>query len=249
MKGLYVLIYREWLEFKKKYIAYFLLWFLFPMILYLLVVIPLTPLLSNIVSMNYKYWSSPGIWISTSCLTGFIYSFVKLKNIFNRKEQLDKYLKAPISNGDILSSILISSVIVGIAQSMIAIFITIAFNSQNFNIGEFFIIFLNILTLLLFFSVLGLFFGFCFKDDFFSSLMIVMNAITLLVLSFFPIDKFSSNFVSLVSYFPIYTMILNTQSFLDIQKNFEILPLIITNIITVIMFITTLIISYNRFRK
>ena len=79
--------------------------------------------------------------------------------------------------------------------------------------------------------------------------MIVMNAITLLVLSFFPIDKFSSNFTSLISYFPVYMMILNTQSFLDIQENFEIFPLIVTNIITVIMFIATLIISYNRFRK
>ena len=41
MKEIGVLLYRDWLEFKKKYISYIFLWFSFPMILYLFAVIPI----------------------------------------------------------------------------------------------------------------------------------------------------------------------------------------------------------------
>ena len=47
MNQILVLLYRDWLEFKKKYISYFLLWFSLPMIYYLFLVIPLSTYLDK----------------------------------------------------------------------------------------------------------------------------------------------------------------------------------------------------------
>ena len=56
MNELNVLLYRDWLEFKRKYIKYILLWFTFPMTLYLFMVIPLNSHILKVDLMNYKNW-------------------------------------------------------------------------------------------------------------------------------------------------------------------------------------------------
>ena len=119
MKELRVLLYRDWLEFRKKYISYIFLWFSFPMILYLFTVIPLSQHILKVDLMNYKNWASPGIWICSSGLLSFIYSYIKLKNLLYKGEYINKYLKAPLSNGQLLMGLLIFSILIGIIQLII----------------------------------------------------------------------------------------------------------------------------------
>ena len=106
MRELLILLYRDWLEFKKKYISYILLWFSLPMITYLFMVIPLSFYILKVDLMNYRNWASPGIWISSSAILSFMYSNLKLKKLLYTGDNLSKYLKAPISNGQLLLALL-----------------------------------------------------------------------------------------------------------------------------------------------
>ena len=61
-------------------------------------------------------------------------------------------------------------------------------------------------------------------------------------------ERLPDFFSSLIRNLPIYQIVLNTQ--LEYAgKQINILPLIITNIINLIIFILTLVISYKKFRK
>ena len=253
MKELSILLYRDWLEFKKKYISYFLLWFSMPMIYYLFLVIPLSEYLNKaeaISGMFYRYWSLPGIWICSSGFLSFIYSFVKLKNITLNEEKLNQYLKAPLSNGQFLFSLLISSVIAGVVQLFISMVITIALNNMILNIFQVGVIFLNVVSIIIFFSMLGSLFAFYIKDD---VLAMLFMFIVFIFLSFscgtlIPIDNFPNNFLILIKNLPIYGIVLNTQLSYS-NSSIIISPLIIINILNVIIFLIVLIISYKKFRK
>ena len=210
MKELSTLLYRDWLEFRKKYISYILLWFSFPMILYLFIVIPFSSHISKATLMNYKNWASPGIWICSSALLSFIYSYTKLKNLLHNQENLSKYLKAPLSNGQLLFSLLIFSVIIGIVQLVISMLITTGLNNDNFNSLQLFLIFINIISILLFSSITGLFFSIYVRDDFFSALMFFM-IFTILSFSFgtlIPIEESYNKFLILVRNLPFYQVVL-----------------------------------------
>ena len=52
MKEIQILIYRDWLEFKKKYLSFILLWSLLPMLFYLLLTSPLSDFISRISDME-----------------------------------------------------------------------------------------------------------------------------------------------------------------------------------------------------
>ena len=217
MKELTVLLYRDWLEFKRKYISYMLLWFSLPMIFYLFLTIPLSEAFDEArpeTMMRYKSWSLPGIWVCSSCLLSYLYSFIKLKNLISREEQLEKYLKAPLSNGQFLWGLFISSIIFGIIQLSISMFVTI-----NLNIGEvidnidLLMISFNILTIIILFSILGLLSAFYVQDDFFSFLLIfiifIFSSFTLGTLV--PIEMFPEKLSDLIGNLPIHKVVLNTQ--------------------------------------
>ena len=157
MKELKVLLYRDWLEFKKKYISYILLWFSLPMIFYLFLVFPLSKYFFKVDLMIYENWSSPGIWICSSAILSFTYSFMKLRNLLSKEELINKYLKAPLSNGQLLFSLLITSITIGFIQLCIAILITISLNNDSIASVQFLIILLNVVSSIIFFSILGLF--------------------------------------------------------------------------------------------
>ena len=250
MSELMILLYRDWLEFKKKYITYILLWFSLPMILYLFMVIPLNLHIAKVDLMNYKNWASSGIWICSSGILSFIYSHVKLKNLLSHRGYLDKYLKAPISNGQLLLALLIFSVIIGIVQLLISILITSALNNDNFNFIQLFFIFINIISILLFCSISGLLSGIYVRDDFFSASIFFIIFI-LLSFSFgllIPINESYNKFAILMGNFPLYQVVLNVQS-IYAGGNATILPVVVMNIINVFIFIIVLITSYRKFRK
>ena len=250
MKELVILLYRDWLEFKKKYIAYILLWFSFPMILYLFMVIPLDSHILKVDLMNYKNWISPGIWICSSGILSFIYSYVKLKNLLYRGEHLNKYLKAPLSNGQLLAALLIFSVIIGMMQLSVSMLITTALNNDNLHLMQLLTTFLNAITILLFCSMMGLLSAIYIKDDFFAALIffIMFIVLTFSLGTLVPIHESSNKFLMLIRNLPLYQVVLNIQ-LLYAGKNIMILPLVMMNIINIIMFIVILVISYKKFRK
>ena len=244
MKDLQTLLYKDWLEFKKKYIQYSLIWFSLPMIYYLFLVIPLSSYLdkaSSISGMLYRYWSLPGIWICSSSMFSFCYSFIKLKNIFHQKRYLNRYLKSPITNGQFLFSALFVSIFLGLIQLFISIGISTALNNAIINFYQLLLISLNIIVLIAFFSILGLLFAFYVEDSFFSSIVIfvIFILISFTIGTFIPIDNFPVNFLILIENFPIYQIVLNTQ-FCYANANINIFPIIMTSLINFILFMIDL---------
>ena len=245
-----ILIHRDYLEFKNKFISYLLLWFSIPMLLYLCLTVPLSSYIDQVNLMNYKYWSLPGIWICSSCLMSFLYSFVKLKTLASNEEYLNRYLKSPISNGQILSSLLISSILAGLFQLICSIVTTSSLSGLVITTSQAPIILFNILILLIFFSTVGLFCAFYFHDHIFSTILSLIILIFLMFGcgTFLPVNEFPNNFLILIANFPIYGLIYNVQ--LSYQYSRIIIsPIVVATIINISMFIIVLIISYKKFRK
>ena len=250
MKELGVLLHRDWLEFRKKYISYIFIWFSFPMILYLFTVIPLNPHIDKVGLMNFKHWASPGIWICSSGLLSFVYCYTKLKHLLHNKDYIHKYLKAPLSNGQFLASLLISSVIIGIVQLIISITITTGLNNDSWNFIQLGIIFLNLTTILFFCSTIGLLFGIYVKDDLFAALMcfIMFIVFSFVFGTLVPIEESYNKFLILIRNLPFYKVVLNIQ-LVYASQNTIILPLVVMNIINILIFIILTAISYKKFRK
>ena len=269
MKGFQTLLYKDWLELKRKYIFYIFLWFALPMIFYLLLVFPLSKFFFKINLMAYQNWSSPGIWICSSSICCFIYSFIKLKNLIHEKELINKYLKAPISNGELLFSLLFSSVIIGFIQLCISMIITTSLNNDTLLFSQLLTILFNTLSNIVFFSVTGLIFAILVKDNL-SSIFICIIVFTFLLFGtgcFIPFEgdvtielmdsksitydvsnRLSANFSMLFKNLPTYQIVLNTQSQYAL-KTMNMFPLILLNVINIILFIIALVLSYKKFRK
>ena len=250
MSELIILLYRDWLEFKKKYISYIFLWFSFPMILYLFAVIPLNQNILKVNLMNYKNWASTGIWICSSGILSFIYSYTKLKYLFNKRDYLNKYLKAPLTNGQFLSALLISSVLFGIIQLVVSILITMGLNSDNWTFIQFVVIFFNVITILLFCSIIGLLSAMYIRDDLFSALafFIILIFLFFSLGTLIPIEQSYNKFLMLVRNLPLYQVVLNVQ-LVYAGKSTAIFPLFLMNILNIILFLVLVIISYKNFRK
>ena len=249
MSEIRVLLYRNWLEFKRKYISYILLWFSLPMIIYLFMVIPLSFQISKVDLMNYRNWVSPGIWICSSAILSFIYSKIKLRNLIYKNNYINKYLKAPISNGQLLSSLLFSSFIMGLIQLVISIVITTSLNNDNLNFIQLILILINSTSILVFFAILGLLCAIYAKEDLVSIFMFLFVLIILFfsIGTLIPLSNSYNKFLVLASNLPIYQIVLNVQ-LLYAGKIAMIYPVVIMNVINVIMFIIVLIMSYKKFR-
>ena len=250
MKDLSALLYRDWLEFKKKYISYILIWFTLPMLIYLFMIIPFSFHISTVELMNYKNWASPGLWICSSGVLSFLCSYTKLKNLIYKKEYLDKYLKAPISNGQFLFSLMMFSVIIGLIQLIISILITTSLNNDNLDLVQLCLTLINVTTILFFTSLIGLLSAFYIKEDIFSTLLFLIIFIILFISlgTLVPIEVSYNKFSSLITSLPFYKIVLNIQ-FLYAGKSMMILPIFIMNLINVLLFVIIVAISYKKFRK
>lgn len=261
MNELLTLLYRDFLEFKRKYISYILLWFLFPMLVYLLMLVPIFEFYYSVTKqrfvvegMNFINWSSPGIWISCSGVLTFFYSYTKLNNLIYKSNYLDKYLKAPLSNGQLLCSLLIFSTIIGIAQWIVSMPITTALSNDTFNLGflDLCIIFINITSILLFCSLIGLLSAIYIKTHFFSGFMVLLMFIILSCMfgGLMPVGVETEQplILQLIRNLPYYKVVSNIR-LIYAHKNAYLAPVLITNIINAIIFFIILIISYKKFRK
>ena len=253
MKELKILLYRDWLEFKKKYLSYIFLWSLLPMMFYLLLILPLSEYIEQvpILNISYESWALPGIWICSSSLFAYVYCFSRLRSLIIEDQLLEKYLKAPISNGQFLFSLLITSVFFGIIQLSISMFITLNLGvSATIPNMDLLLIFFNIIFLIIFFSILGLLLSFYIKDDLFSGLVIfiifIFLSFTLGTINPIPIE--TNYFFELIKKLPIYEIVFNTQKVIG-QQSINVTPMVTTSIINSILFIIVLAISYKRFRK
>ena len=163
---------------------------------------------------------------------------------------LSKYLKAPISNGQILLALLLFSLFIGLMQLIISMIITTSLYSDNLNFIQLLLIYINIISIMIFYSILGLLFAIYTKDDFLSMFIFLI----MFVILFFslgtvvPIEHSYNKFLILMRNLPIHEVVLNVQA-IYAGKAIAISPIVLTNIISFIIFIIVLVVSYKKFRK
>ena len=239
---------RDWIEFRKHALFTILFWVLIPILIHTFLAIPL----SRLISMDIRYlnWSAAGVWISSSGMIAFFESATRLRKIHFETRQIDAILQSPVTNLELLSVIMIRGVIFGLCQFVFAICITSTLNHEYFGIGNILFITLQMLVIILFFSVLGTMLGLVISNG----LVFIQTSFILFLLlsfgmgTFIPMGYYPHGFTSIMGNIPLTTVIGNIQAIIT-HDPIQWVSFFLTIGLIIIIAIITLIISHNILRK
>jgi ABC-type multidrug transport system permease subunit len=248
MNPLLPLFKRELLEFKKHVFPILLFWVLMPIIIHTLLAIPL----SRLITMDIRYlnWSAAGIWITAAGMTAFLQSASRMRKIQFESQQIDALLKSPISNLDLITINIARGMMYGFGQFIVAILITSTLNHEYLSLGSFLILFIQMITLILHFSVLGTFVGILVSNGilFVNISFILFLAVTMGFGNFIPLKYYPPSFLSVINTIPTTTAFENVRSVI-LHNPFNWAGFLLTLLGTIFIGIITLIISHKIFRK
>ncbi len=243
-----ILLYRNWLEFKKRIIEFVLILFLLPMILHLFLTIPL----SNVIEMDIRYlnWAAPGNWIVSSGIIAFVLSLLRTKYLKNDSNHLLSLLKTPLKNHEILLSIIISSGIVGILQFLISYFLTNTLNNEYLSFIQSISLFILALPSIFFFATLGLLLGIFIKRDLvmICTIFFVFKMMVFAFGTFIPLESYPIDFSEFSMKIPISIIVENAQLIIQ-NKSFSYVGFIGTTALLIFTYLISLICSFKTFRK
>lgn len=238
---------RDWFSFRKKILSFLFIWAMFPMILHVLVALPL----SKVIQLDIRYlnWVAPGIWVITSGFIAFSTAFYRLKKIRGNSEQLEIYLKAPMSNVQILLPIIIWASILGVVQFVFSFGLTTAINHEYFSGVQFLLIFLTSIISILFFAIIGVLFGLLINNEFISTFCtFALHVIFAFGLGgFIPKELYPDTFQGLLNFIPLSGLFENLQ--LIVQNNpINFGSLVLMFIFSIVLFGVNVILSHKNFR-
>ena len=243
-----VLLYRDWLNIKKKGISLLVIFTMMPMLLYLFLSIPL----SNIISLDIRYlnWAAPGIWVTASGLLAFCIAILRMKKIKHDSGQLDALLKTPLRNGEIIFSVIIMATLLGLVQALISIVITVLLNNENLGFGQILLILLQIIPLINFYAIMGTLLGILIKDGIvlISIILLMFLILALSIGSFLPLTIFPTNYVEVVSLLPL-TSIINSCQMIIQNGTITYIGIFLTFSLNIFLVLLTIVISYKTFRQ
>ena len=248
MSPIIPLFKRELLEFKKHVFSTALLWILLPIVIHIFLSIPL----SQMISMEIRYfnWSAGGIWITSAGILAFLQSAIRMRKIQYESKEIEALLKSPISNLDILFVNIGRGMIYGFGQFIFAILITSALNNEYLSLENHLFIFLQMVTLILHFSVLGTLVGMLVSNNMlFNNLsFFLFLAITMGFGNFIPIHYYPSSFTNVIHSIPTTSAFENVRSVI-LHNPFDWGGFFLTLLGTFLIGIITLILSHKIFRK
>ena len=248
MNPFFPLFKRELLEFKKHAFSTVLFWVLMPIVIHTFLAIPL----SRIITMDIRYlnWSAGGIWITTAGMTAFLQSASRMRKIQFESKQIESLLKSPISNLDLIIINIVRGMMYGISQLIVAILITSTLNHEYMSIGSILIIFIQMLTLILHFSVLGTLMGMLVSNGilFVNISFLLFVGITMGFGNFIPLKYYPPSFFSIINFIPTTAAFENIRSVI-LHNPFSLPGFFLTLLGTIFIGIITLIISHKIFRK
>ena len=243
-----VLLYRDWLNIKKNGISLLVIFTMLPMLLHLFLSIPL----SNIISLDIRYlnWAAPGIWVTASGLLAFCIAILRMKKIKHDSGQLDALLKTPLRNGEIIFSVIIMATLLGLVQALISIAITVLLNNENLGFGQILLILLQIIPLINFYAILGTLLGIFIKDGIvlISLILLMFLILALSIGSFLPLTIFPTNYVDVVSFLPL-TSIINSCQMIIQNGAISYVGIFLTFLLNIFLVLLTIVVSYKTFRK
>jgi len=216
--------------------------------IHLLLAIPL----SRIISLEVRYlnWAAAGIWVSSAGMAAFLESALRARKINYETGQIDVILQSPISNLEILTVLLLRGVIFGFIQFVFAIFITCTLNHEYLGTVSILMIIIQVMAVILFFSALGLLMGVHISNQivFIKFSLALFLIISLGLGSFIPISSYPESYLAIVNKIPLMTVCQNLQSII-IHQNIQWTSFFLTLLLTVLLFLITLITSNKVFRN
>ena len=216
--------------------------------IHLLLAIPL----SRIISLEVRYlnWAAGGIWVSSAGMAALLESALRARKINYETGQIDVILQSPISNLELLTVLLLRGVIFGFIQFVFAIIITCTLNHEYLGTLSILMIIIQVMAVILFFSALGLFMGVLISHRivFIQLSLAIFMIISLGMGAFIPISNYPESYLAIVNKIPLMTVCQNLQSII-IHQSIQWTSFFLTLLLTVLLFIITLIISNKVFRN
>ena len=248
MNPIIPMLKRDWIEFRKNYLVTIIFWVLIPVLIYIFLAIPLSRLI--FLDVRYLNWSAAGVWIVSAGMAAFLETVNRLRKIHFETRQIDAILQSPVTNIELLSVIILRGVIFGLCQFVFAIVITSTLNYEYFGIGNILFITLQMLLIILFFSVLGTMLGLVISN---AIVFIQTSFILFLLLSvgfgtFIPMNYYPDGFTFIIGKIPLTTVIRNIQGIITHDPTQWVSYFLTIGLIFIIAIIA-IIISHNIFRK
>ena len=247
MSSILILLKKDWLELKKHAISLIFFILISPIFLHILLAIPL----SNFIVLDVRYlnWSSAGIWIYTSSIIAFIIPIISIMKINIYSSEIDAILQTPISNYQLIISIIIKGFFVGFLQLFVAFIITSTLKQEYFNTIQVLVIFFNMAIIIMMFSSIGTTLGLMLSNMLsFIQIFIFFSLILCFGMGIFiPLDYFPDAYSGVVKMFPLTNTFTNVQSAI-INESINWLSLFLTIIMEAIFIIVSFILSHKVFR-
>ena len=224
------------------------LWIIIPILIHLILAIPLSRLI--ILEVRYLNWSAAGIWITSAAMASFLETALRIRKINYETGQLEVILQSPISNLDLLTILSLRGIILGFIQFVFAIIITCTLNHEYLGTLSILMIIIQVMAVILFFSALGLFMGVLISHRivFIQLSLSLFMIISLGMGAFIPISNYPESYMAIVNKIPLMTVCQNLQSII-IHQSIQWTSFFLTLLLTVLLFIITLIISNKVFRN
>ena len=244
-----ILLLRDLTEIKRNITSFIVILSLLPMILHLLIVIPFSLVLNDLTIIRYLNWSVVGVWIVSASLIAFILPLSKMKRIKYDSLQLQSMLKAPLTNYQIISSIILSTMIICIIEIILAMIFTTFVNNQYLNSLDYLIIFSQLLPIVIFFSILSLIIGQFINRN----LSLVSTCIGMFLFisfglgAFIPLEAYPVSVIKIIQFIPI-TGLINNSHLILLNKMISPYFFIITILMDLVLFGILLIVTHKSFR-
>ena len=239
---------RDWYGFRNHIVLYIALWILIPVLIHLLIAVPLSRLIS--LEVRYLNWAAAGIWFTSTGMVSFLETSLRIQKINYETTQIDIILQSPISNFEILLVLSLRGIIFGFIQFIFAILITCTLNHEYLGTLSTLLTMIQVMAVILFFSVLGILLGIlipnriiCIQISFALFIIISMG-----MGAFIPINSYPISYLAIINKIPLVIVMQNIQSII-IHQSIQWISFFLSLVVTTILFIITLIISNNKFRK
>ena len=239
------LLRRELYVLKYNLIPFICIWMLLPMAIYLFISIPFSGQISIDV-INYINWSSIGNAVYSSSILAYLLSSKLILKYKNKTSFSNLMLAAPQTNSQHLGAIVIWASMIGLVQFLFSIVITQTLNSSNLFFLDKILIMIYGLPIIIFVSNLAIFVHLIVDRKLIQTLV---NSILIIFFLFSSGLFLTLNQAPLLlSYSPLYQTIINMQNIIMINSS-VIYPSIIVLVLSAILFVINLVISYKVLRK
>ena len=183
-------------------------------------------------------------------MASFLETALRIRKINYETPSIDAILQSPISNLEMLIGLALRGVVFGFVQFIFSIIITCTLNHEYLGVLSILMIIIQIMVIILFFSVLGIFIGLLISHPiiFIQFSLALFVIITLGIGSFIPISSYPESYLIIINNIPLIAVLQNIQSII-IHQTIQWTSFFLTFILTILLFFITLIISNKTLRN